>query len=229
LTGHLCLGSIHTNSATETILRLSEQGIPPTIMANTLKMLVSQRLIASVCKHCSISASRFKAFEAKKIPMPQKPRISSRNKADRAILEKFEADRLEYIRLQAMSNNYFQEAKVVLFNSFKNDLDSVRMRNSLGCEHCSQGRDGRILVAEVVKVDDNGKKFILELDTPSWNKYLNEQGFKSICERARRKITAGLIDPFDTNQIIDGVFEENTFTFNYSDLEALLTNKKRIA
>ncbi len=52
LTGHLVLSTIHTNSATATISRLMDMGIPPFLIAGTLNMSVAQRLIRRLCSQC---------------------------------------------------------------------------------------------------------------------------------------------------------------------------------
>lgn len=52
LTGHLVLSTIHTNSAWETVLRLTDMGIPEFLTANTLIISVAQRLIRKICPKC---------------------------------------------------------------------------------------------------------------------------------------------------------------------------------
>ncbi len=52
LTGHLVLSSLHTNDALGSIMRLSELGVEPFLVAPSLLGVVSQRLIRSVCKAC---------------------------------------------------------------------------------------------------------------------------------------------------------------------------------
>lgn len=52
LTGHLVLSTIHTNSAIGTISRLIDMGIPPFLIAETLKLSVAQRLLRKLCTHC---------------------------------------------------------------------------------------------------------------------------------------------------------------------------------
>jgi type IV pilus assembly protein PilB len=52
LTGHLVLSTIHTNSATGTISRLIDMGIPPYLIAETLNISMAQRLIRKLCLHC---------------------------------------------------------------------------------------------------------------------------------------------------------------------------------
>ena len=55
LTGHLVLSTIHTNSAWATISRLIDMGVPPFLIANTLKVSVAQRLVRKLCSHCKTS------------------------------------------------------------------------------------------------------------------------------------------------------------------------------
>ena len=45
LTGHLVLSTIHTNSAWGTISRLIDMGVPPFLLAATIKLSVAQRLV----------------------------------------------------------------------------------------------------------------------------------------------------------------------------------------
>lgn len=52
LTGHLVLSTIHTNSAWATISRLIDMGVPPFLIASTLKLSVAQRLVRKLCAHC---------------------------------------------------------------------------------------------------------------------------------------------------------------------------------
>jgi len=52
LTGHLVLSTIHTNSSTGTISRLIDMGIPEFLVADTLNLSVSQRLLRLLCDDC---------------------------------------------------------------------------------------------------------------------------------------------------------------------------------
>lgn len=54
LTGHLVLSTLHTNNALGCVSRLSEMGVSPFLLAETLNLLVSQRLIRLLCPSCKI-------------------------------------------------------------------------------------------------------------------------------------------------------------------------------
>lgn len=52
LTGHLVIATLHTNSAIETITRLLDLQAEPYLIASTLKMVLSQRLLRILCSSC---------------------------------------------------------------------------------------------------------------------------------------------------------------------------------
>lgn len=52
LTGHLVLTTLHTNSATQAILRLVEMGVDPYMVAPALNGVLSQRLVGKICESC---------------------------------------------------------------------------------------------------------------------------------------------------------------------------------
>lgn len=51
-TGHLVLSTVHTNSATETILRLANMGVASYNLASSLLVIIAQRLTRRLCDHC---------------------------------------------------------------------------------------------------------------------------------------------------------------------------------
>ena len=52
LTGHLVFSTLHTNTAPETITRLLDMGMNPLNFADALLLIVSQRLVRTLCKEC---------------------------------------------------------------------------------------------------------------------------------------------------------------------------------
>ncbi len=52
LTGHLVFSTLHTNSAPETVTRLIDMGMNPINFADALLMILAQRLVKTLCKHC---------------------------------------------------------------------------------------------------------------------------------------------------------------------------------
>lgn len=52
LTGHLVLSTLHTNNAVQAILRLTEIGVDPFMVAPSIIGVMSQRLIGRICQNC---------------------------------------------------------------------------------------------------------------------------------------------------------------------------------
>jgi type IV pilus assembly protein PilB len=52
MTGHLVLGTLHTNDAATTLPRLVEMGVPPFLIAFTANLIVGQRLVRKICPSC---------------------------------------------------------------------------------------------------------------------------------------------------------------------------------
>lgn len=51
-TGHLVLSTLHTNSAAETITRLTNMGVENFNLASSLTLIIAQRLARRLCNHC---------------------------------------------------------------------------------------------------------------------------------------------------------------------------------
>ncbi|MEK9132090.1 MAG: GspE/PulE family protein [Patescibacteria group bacterium] len=52
LTGHLVFSTIHTNSAVETLTRISNMEVPEFLMSSTINLIIAQRLVRKVCTGC---------------------------------------------------------------------------------------------------------------------------------------------------------------------------------
>jgi general secretion pathway protein E len=53
LTGHFVLATLHTNSAAASIPRLIDMGLEPYLLSTTIRGILSQRLVRSLCPTCS--------------------------------------------------------------------------------------------------------------------------------------------------------------------------------
>ncbi len=61
-TGHLVLTTLHTNDAPSAVIRLMDLGVEPFILAESLVVIIAQRLVRRVCRQC-------------RAPNPLSPRI----------------------------------------------------------------------------------------------------------------------------------------------------------
>jgi type IV pilus assembly protein PilB len=54
LTGHLVFSTVHTNDAASTVQRLVNMGCEPFLIADSVILVVAQRLVRRVCKKCAV-------------------------------------------------------------------------------------------------------------------------------------------------------------------------------
>ncbi len=52
ITGHLVLSTLHTNDAILAVDRLKDIGVEPYLIANSVRGVISQRLVRKICPHC---------------------------------------------------------------------------------------------------------------------------------------------------------------------------------
>jgi general secretion pathway protein E len=52
LTGHLVLTTLHTNDAPSALTRLADMGIEPFLITSTVRAVLAQRLVRTICPHC---------------------------------------------------------------------------------------------------------------------------------------------------------------------------------
>jgi len=84
----------------------------------------------------------------------------------------------------------------------KEILDRAKARGN-GCAKCNRsGVGGRIVVAEVIWVDEEGRQFIQKCDTLNWEKYLKQNGWLDFRDRAIDLIQLGVCDPFDAEKVV---------------------------
>jgi general secretion pathway protein E/type IV pilus assembly protein PilB len=52
LTGHLVFSTLHTNDAPSAVTRLLDIGVKPFLVASSLRAVMAQRLVRTICEHC---------------------------------------------------------------------------------------------------------------------------------------------------------------------------------
>nr|MBA3543709.1 type II/IV secretion system protein [Chthoniobacterales bacterium] len=52
LTGHLVFSTLHTNDAPSAVARLVDLGMPPFLVASSVRAILAQRLVRRLCSHC---------------------------------------------------------------------------------------------------------------------------------------------------------------------------------
>jgi type II secretory ATPase GspE/PulE/Tfp pilus assembly ATPase PilB-like protein len=168
LTGHLVLSTLHTNNASESVVRLLDLGMDPMNFADSLLGIVAQRLVRLLCDRC-----------AEVQPL------------DEAAWDALLAEYMEGSELTR------EEAQERLFNATAvQSTGEIRVRRPVGCEHCAgKGYKGRIGVYEILQNSRAIKQLIQSRARPSevFDAAVRE-GMRSLRHDALEKVVQGLID-----------------------------------
>ncbi len=168
LTGHLVLSTLHTNNASESVVRLLDLGMDPMNFADSLLGLVAQRLVRRLCPVCA----------------------QSRPVSD----EEWNALVEEYI--DGSSITYADGEQRLLEAAGETSHKGVHLRHAAGCEHCkSKGYKGRVGVYEILQNSRAVKQLIQERARPSdiFATAVGE-GMRSLRHDALEKVVQGLTD-----------------------------------
>lgn len=86
MTGHLVFSTIHTNDAASSISRLTDMGLPPFVVAATMKAILAQRLSRRLCPECKEEhdpkPEEIKIFESNKVELPPGQKLFSAKGCD---------------------------------------------------------------------------------------------------------------------------------------------------
>lgn len=150
LTGHLVLATLHTNSAAAALPRLVDMGIENYLLASTLKAVVAQRLVRTVCKNC-ITA------------YPMLPEVAEEINHVLASIDGFNVQ--EYLTIRAKQGNvppYFKPPEVT------NGVITPYLYKGKGCDKCNnQGYSGRTGIFEVLPMTESIGRLLMKNKTTS--------------------------------------------------------------
>jgi type II secretory ATPase GspE/PulE/Tfp pilus assembly ATPase PilB-like protein len=125
LTGHLVLSTLHTNNASESVVRLLDLGMDPMNFADSLVGIVAQRLVRGLCRHCA------------------QPHPLSATQFDALVTEYMEHTRLTH-----------EDARSRLLRAagLAAPATVVTVHSAVGCSHCNgKGYKGRIGIYEILE------------------------------------------------------------------------------
>jgi len=165
LTGHLVFSTLHTNSAAESIVRLLDLGTDPFNFADALIGVLSQRLAKKLCPTCKQARV---ASEAEIADLLEE--YCDQTTLDpAAILERWRAQ-------------YWQEGHLIL-------------RSAVGCDDCSKGYKGRVVVYELLVGTPEIKHLIHSHGTVTQMLAVGQgQGMLSLRQNAIEKSLQGILD-----------------------------------
>lgn len=179
--GKLVFSTLHTASVTQVMKRLGTLGVSKELFftPNFLRMVVAQKLIATLCPHCSL-------------PDPSPKTRKGLTRLDRLMMD---AD-VRRIRLLATMLCYLRGGTFETGIGLVPDLPNVRFVNPDGCSQCNDGFKGRTLVAEAMEVTEESCEIFEKEGVVKLRRYLlNDVGMTSMREHALSKICLGALDP----------------------------------
>ena len=136
LTGHLVLSTLHTNSAPETVTRLLDMGMDPFNFADSLLVVLAQRLVRKLCMDC--------------------------RRSEPASAEQIEELLADYLHICPPDDPQFQRDKVLAEWRQQLGRDGVLMHHhSPGCPSCGgTGYRGRAGLHELMSVSRDLRRLI---------------------------------------------------------------------
>jgi type II secretory ATPase GspE/PulE/Tfp pilus assembly ATPase PilB-like protein len=168
LTGHLVLSTLHTNNASESVVRLLDLGMDPMNFADSLLGLVAQRLVRALCPQCAHERALDEVAWA-------------------ALLE-------EYREGSDMPLSLAQDR--LLAAAGVDSPAEVRMRHAVGCDHCGgKGYKGRLGIYEILQNSRSIKQLVQQRARPTEIYDLAvREGMHSLRHDALEKVVQGRID-----------------------------------
>lgn len=144
LTGHLVFATLHTNSATESIIRLLDMGMDPFNFADALLGILAQRLAKRLCGKCK------QAYN----PAPDEIK---------QILQEYCAELLNTSAFKKDTKSAFENVYKDLLKSYANEKGQFTLYKKVGCDGCGgTGYKGRVGLHELLIATDSLKKLIQE-------------------------------------------------------------------
>jgi len=164
MTGHKVLSTLHTNDSSGTLPRLAEMGIPSFLVASTVNIVLAQRLVRKICKHCIMSY-----------------------KLDKKAIQDL-SDQLDIKKLIKM----LQEQEIIENDQKK--INNLLFFKGKGCKKCGNtGYKGRLGIYEVLEVSEEIKELILnKASAAEIDKKARQQGMTKMLEDGLVKAKKGI-------------------------------------
>lgn len=172
--GKLTLTTIHASNVLSIPARMEDLGVDHKLLfdRNFLVLLVNQRLVPKLCSDC-------------RVPIADHARV---------------AGMFEKRTLDGEGAREDWRARLERYRSIAGDGAYLRGE---GCDTCRQsGIVGRVLVAELVMMDDPSRQSVRARDWDSWQRNLEATGWKSIRSQTLDYIGQGMIDPMDVEKLV---------------------------
>ncbi|MFM2588266.1 GspE/PulE family protein [Vibrio sp. TBV020] len=111
----------------------------------------------------------------------------------------------EAYELAGLSDEYQQKVEQ-LEKLTPEALEQVRLRHPQGCEQCRhKGEQGRLMVLELIALEDTDREYIKQQDYIGWKRYLANQQWPDIRQHTLHRIAKGQVDIASASEQVDGL------------------------
>ncbi len=115
-------------------------------------------------------------------------------------------DKAELAYKKAHQSDVFERKRAQLEKLVPESLETVRIKNPKGCGDCrKRGEKGRLLVLELIALEDADREFISQRDYLGWKRYLEAQGWPDIRQHTLHRIALGQVDIESASEQVDGL------------------------
>jgi type IV pilus assembly protein PilB len=163
LTGHLVFSTLHTNNAATCLPRLLDMGIEPFLIASTVRAVVGQRLVRTLCKTCRES------YKPDAAELGEIGRLFGINSSEKM-------KRLHELETEAAKGNIGGTLEDIKPGTSETTITTLWKEHPGGCSECgTSGYKGRMGIYEVLANTLAVQKLIVDNSTSN---ALQEQAVK---------------------------------------------------
>ncbi|WP_419208217.1 hypothetical protein ACN08N_25665 (plasmid) [Photobacterium leiognathi subsp. mandapamensis] len=102
------------------------------------------------------------------------------------------------------------------------DAVNVQVKHPKGCKACGyKGEKGRLVVMEIIVLDDTDRQYIAKEDDHGWKLHLINQGWPDIREHTLSRIKNGQVDIASASEQVDGLMPVDIKNI-YADMKEAL-------
>ena len=179
----LSLTTIHAGGALTIPSRMEELGVEHNLLINPhfLLLLINQRLVPELCPECKVGVTDSRRLQEL---------VAQNQDAENAWAPPESIERLRRLAEQH-GGQWFVRGP---------GCDYESADKSRSCR--GTGIVSRVLVAEMIWMDDASRDFIRGRDWNGWRHELLANGWKDIRSHSLEKIKAGLADPVDVERLV---------------------------
>jgi type II secretory ATPase GspE/PulE/Tfp pilus assembly ATPase PilB-like protein len=177
LTGHLVFATLHTNSATESIVRLLDMGMDPFNFADALLGILAQRLAKRLCVKC------------------KRPRVAAQDEIKRLITE-FTEELKNTPTYKKDPESYMKALMDSWIKKYGDEKGQLVVHEAVGCDACGgTGYRGRVGLHEMLVGTDPIKRHIQEHSRVAEMLVTAlEEGMRTLKQDGMEKVLQGITD-----------------------------------